>query len=60
MREEVGQVLYEIRHGIFPPPFRVNLSEYYIIEKEVRKHKEKEVELLSKYLARWVNYIKAE
>lgn len=57
MRTEIENILYEIKHGIFPTPIDITFEEYVIIKKVVNKGRADKY-LLRLYLDKWVGYIK--
>lgn len=59
MRTEITNILYEIKHGIFPPPQDITFEELVLIERAVSKSSADKF-LLRCYLEKWITYIKNE
>lgn len=59
MRTEIESILYEIKHGIFPPPEDITFEEYVLIEAAASKSSADKF-LLRCYLEKWARYIRSE
>jgi hypothetical protein len=56
MRSEIEKVVYEIKHGIFPPPQDITFEEFVLIEKAVNKSSADKF-LLRCYIEKWIYYV---